>query len=114
MCKRSESCLLLSAHTIPHRATLHEDNRMMTVFPRNRCRQAGDVSRLCPARHKFETSRGQVMAFVNNYMTIRSDTVMNCTFANEALNESDIQLSTKPFPSSSELADSTRRNLKEC
>ena len=52
--ERPRGRLLSGVDAIPHRAALHEDDRMMAVLARDGGRQAGDEPRLGSAGHLFE------------------------------------------------------------
>jgi hypothetical protein len=66
-----------------NRAALHEDDRVVTVFPNRRCSQAENVSGLGLLQHLLERERGHVVAFVNNDMAVVSDQVPDLTFCVE-------------------------------
>src|SRR5882724_4901693 len=75
----------LRVHAVTHRATLHEDNRMVSILASHRRRQPQHVTRLGSARHQFEACRGQMMAFIDNEMTVTRDQIRHLSLANETL-----------------------------
>lgn len=58
--------LLPGIDTMTNRAALHENDRMMAVFPHHRGRQTEHVLRLDFARDGFEAHGRQVMALIDD------------------------------------------------
>jgi len=75
---------------VSHRATLHENNGMVAVLARDGSRQSEDEMRLAPPRHHFETDSGQMVAFVNNYLAVVADKIIDVNLADEALDERNV------------------------
>src|SRR6267378_2299741 len=98
MDERPQPCLLLRVDTVTHRPALHKNDRVMTVFSGNRSREPGDVSRLGSACDQLKVPGGQVVAFINNQVSVRPHAVVNDALAYQALHEGDIDLSRKRFP----------------
>jgi hypothetical protein len=68
-------CLLAITHTIPHWTTLHEDDRMVSIFPHNRGRQAGYVPGFALPDNLLKADGGDVVALIYNQMAIPFDEV---------------------------------------
>ena len=83
--------LRLRVDAMPHRTALHEDDRMMAVLPRDGRRQAEDESRLRAADDLLEAVRRQMVAFVDDHMTVVADAIVDDTFADQALNDGNIE-----------------------
>ncbi len=66
-------CLNARIDPMADRATLHEDDRMMSVFTDNGRGQTHDVPRFRPPSDKLEACRGQVMAFIDDQMAVVGD-----------------------------------------
>ena len=67
----------------PHRAALHEDNRVVAVLTGDRRRQAEDVFRLAAPRHRLEADRRQMVAFVDDQLAIFADDVIDLALAGQ-------------------------------
>ena len=89
---------------MPNWTALHEDDRMVAVLSCDRCRQSHDESCLGLACHLLETVRRQVMALVDDDMTVLGYAVSHDALANETLDNADVNLSSR---STSPTADST-------
>ena len=76
-----------------NRTALHEDDRMVAVLACDGCRQANDESGFGLACHLLETVRRQVMALVDDHMAVLGDAVIDYAFADETLNDADVNLS---------------------
>jgi hypothetical protein len=105
--------LLFRIDAIPHRAALHEDDRVMTVFARKCGGQAGNEPRFSPARDQFKAPSGQVMAFINHKMTVISDPIIDCAFVDQALHQGHIQHSSELFSPASKASDGLGRNAEK-
>ena len=113
MRERSRRRLLLRVHAMTHRAALHEDDGVMAVFAGDGGRQAGDELRLRAAGHQFKTARGQVVTFIHYKMPVVADAVIHHPFADETLQQRDIQC-TGEFPASAtQSPDGLRRHVQE-
>src|SRR5216684_5533502 len=74
-------------HAIAYRAALHEDDRLVTVLPRDRRGQTSDESSLCAADDLFKAVSRQVVAFIDDHLPIVTNAVIDDTIADEALND---------------------------
>ena len=91
---------------MPHRTALHEDDRMMAVLARDRCRQSRDESRFGPPDDLFEAVRRQMVALIDDHMAVLGDAIVDDTLPDQALNDADIE---QPGRSASAAADATDR-----
>jgi hypothetical protein len=58
---------------VAHRTALHEDDGMVAILARDRCRQTKNMPGLGATGGKFEADGRQVMALVDDDVTIRPD-----------------------------------------
>jgi hypothetical protein len=89
-----------------NRPALHEDDRMVTILACDGGRQAKDESGLGLTHHRLETVRRQMVAFVDDHLAVIGDEVSDYVFADETLNDGDVNPSSR---STSASADSTDR-----
>ena len=75
---------------ISYRSALHEDDRVMPVFARDRCREPKHKASLRSARHSFEGRSGDVVAFINDQVPITGYRIRDFTFPYEALDQRDV------------------------
>ena len=78
---------------VPDRPALHEDDRMMAILAADGRGQACDIPGLRPADDLLEALSGQVVAFVNDDMSIVSDDVIHDVLPYQALDDRHIQQS---------------------
>ena len=90
MFKRSGRRLHPGVHTVPDRAALHEDDRMVAILARHCRRESEYESRLGLARDLLEAVGRQMMALVDNQVTVVGHTVVDDPLLNKALNYRDI------------------------
>ena len=74
-----------------NRPALHEDDRMVAVLAGDGRGQARDELRLCPADDLLETLSGQVVAFVNDEMSVVSHQVTHHVLSHQALDDRHVQ-----------------------
>src|SRR5262245_53317174 len=91
MFKGPQRRLTFRVDTMPDRTALHEDNRLVAVLPRDGRRQAEDESRLGAPGDLLEAMRREVVAFVDDQMTVIADTVVDHAFADQTLNHCDAE-----------------------
>jgi hypothetical protein len=72
------------------KAALHEDDGMMPVLSGDGCRQTNDVSCLRPPGDKFKARCRQMVAFVDNKMSVTGKDIGNLSIAHQALDECHI------------------------
>src|SRR5262245_22912451 len=75
---------------VSHGATLHEDDRMMSIFSCYSGGEPEDVAGLRPSRHQFEACGGQVMALVYNQLSIARNEVRHLALAHQALDQRNV------------------------
>ena len=90
---------------VTNRPALHEDDRMMAILAADGRGQARDIPGLRPADDLLEALGGQVMAFVNNQMSIVSDDVIHDVLSYQALDDRHIQQSGRLPSSAADPAD---------
>ena len=82
--------LLFGIHAMADRAALHEDDRVMAVFPRDGSGQPEHEAGLRAAGDEFETVGGEVMAFIDDQVPVVRHAVIDGTLADQALDQRDI------------------------
>ena len=95
-------------------AALHEDDRMVAIFARHRRGQPEDISRLCPPGHELETRRREMVALVNDKMTVVRHQVGYFASTHEALDQRDINDARRLAASAADDADVLRIDIEEC
>ncbi len=105
--------LLLCVNAMTDLAALHEDDRVVAIFPRHRRRKAEHVSSPCLPRDGFETHGGQVMAFVDDYMPIVGDQIRDGTLPHQALHEGDIDIPGQLLLPAMDDAELVRRDIQK-
>src|SRR5208283_1007520 len=78
---------------VTNRPALHEDDRMLAILAADGRGQACDIPGLRPADDLLEALSGQVVAFVNNEMSIVSNDVIHDVLSYQALDDRHIQQS---------------------
>ena len=111
--KRTCGRLCPGIDPMTNRPALHEDDRMVAIFAGDRRGQARDELRLCPADDLLETLSGQVVAFVNNQMSIICHQVTYHVLANQALDDRDVQRPCRLLSSAADSADGFGRQPPE-
>ncbi len=81
------SCLRAGIDPVSHRAALHENDWMVSVFSCYRCGEPEDVASLRAARHHFERRGRDMVALVDNEMTVSGNEIGHLAFTHEALNQ---------------------------
>jgi hypothetical protein len=92
---------------MPNRAALHEDNRMVAILSRDSGGEAKNELRLRTSDNLFEAMRGEMMAFVNDQMSILRNTIVDDALSDQTLDHSDINSSCRLAVASSDPADVT-------
>ena len=105
--------LLLGIDAMTDRAALHEDDRVVAILPRHRCRQAKDISGLGLPRDGFEAHGGQVMAFIDDDMPVIGDQIGDDALSNQALHEGDIDVPGRLLLPAMDNAELVRRDVQE-
>ena len=91
MVREGPGCRLASGiDAIPDRTALHEDNRMVTVLACHGRGQAGDKLGLRSPCHELKAAGREMVAFIDNEIPISPDLVVHHAFANQALDQRDI------------------------
>lgn len=99
---------------MPNRATLHEDDWMVTIFAGHRRGQSEDIARFRPADHKLKARRRKMMALIDNQMTLVRYHVGYFTSAHEALDQCDINDTSRLAASAADNADILRIDIEKC
>lgn len=76
---------------MPHRSTLHEDDRMVTVLARHGRGESQHESSLCLAGDPLEAVRREMVTLVHNQVPVVRYPVINDTSPNEALHHGDVE-----------------------
>lgn len=104
--------LCLGGRPVPDGATLHEDDRMVTVAARNGRRQPEHIPGLGTARDALEAHGGNVVALVDHQMPVVVDDVVHFPVAYQALYHSDIDKATRLAPATADLPDRRCRKIQ--
>ena len=78
---------------------------MVAVLACDCCRQSDDESGLGLACHPLETVRRQVMALVDDDMTVLGDAVSHDALPNETLDNADVNVSSRSTSATSDSTD---------
>lgn len=81
--ERPHGRLRLGVYAKAPRATLHDDDRVVAVLPRDRRRQPDDESGCRTTRHLFKAVGGEMVALVDNQMAVIADAVVDDALADE-------------------------------
>ncbi|ESW78996.1 hypothetical protein X772_28260 [Mesorhizobium sp. LSJC280B00] len=92
-------------NAMPNRAALHEDDRMMTIFAGHRRGQSEDIARFRPAGHMLETRRRKMVALIDDQMTVVRYQVGYFAWAQEALDQRDVNDASRLAASAANNAD---------
>lgn len=111
--KRAGGSLLSGIHAVSDRATLHEDDGMVTILAIHRGGEAGDKSGLCPARNLLKALSRKVMALVYNEMAIVSNQIVNNALAHQTLEQGNIQHAGRFPATAADSADALGRHAKK-
>jgi len=96
---------LTSADRKPDRTTLHEDNRVMPVFPSRRGGEPDNVVRFHLAHHLFKAERAQMVAFIDNDVAVLGNEILNLAVPLETLKQGHVDLSRPNVAAARDLAD---------
>ena len=95
----------LGAHAEPHGATLHVNDRMVSVFPGRRGGQTDNIFGLHLPHHLFEGESGYVVAFVDDHLTVLSYEVLHLVFSVQTLDDGDIYAARPVHFSTADMPD---------
>jgi hypothetical protein len=98
---------------MPNWAALHEDDRVVAILSRDSGGEAKNELRLRTPDNLFEAMRGEMMAFVNDQMSIMRNTIIDDALSHEALDYSDINSSCRLAAPASDPADVTAPHVQE-
>jgi hypothetical protein len=113
MLERAPRRLVLRVDGEPDGPALHVDDRLVPVAAVRRGGEACDVPRLHLAHDALEGSRGQVVAFVDDHVTVGRDDVVDGPIAHEALEHGHVEASGgRPLPAT-DLPNRLRRRPEE-
>jgi hypothetical protein len=87
------------------RPALHEDDRMMAVFARERGGKSHHESSLSLPRHLLEAARRQMMAFVDDELTVIGHAVVHHAFAYHALDHRYVDQPGRAAAAATDTAD---------
>jgi len=92
---------------------LHEDDGVVAILPCYGRRQAEHIFRLGGASHGLKADGGQVMAFVNNELSVVSQQVRNLAFPYQALHGRGINETRRSFASTAYDSNTIRLDVEE-
>jgi hypothetical protein len=98
---------------MPNRAALHEDDRVVAVFPRNCRRQSKNKLRFRTPNDLFKAVRRKMMALVDNQMPVLRDAIIDNSLAYETLNHGDVEIPGRLPAATSNLADVSTVDVKK-
>jgi hypothetical protein len=84
---------------------LHEDDWMVAVLPRDSCGQPDDESGLSLSHNLLEAVCRKMMALIDDHLAVITNTVIDDTLSNQALNDRDIKPSCRTASASADPAD---------
>ena len=105
--KRTPHRLRFRVDAMPHRAALHEDDRMMAILPSDRCGQSRDELCFRTPDDLFKAVRRQMVALIDDHMTIVSDAIVNDTLADQTLDDRNIYPARRLAASTTDASDLT-------
>ena len=97
--------LLTGIDGVPNWAALHEDDGMVAVLAGDGGGEAEDEFGLGPADREFETLRREVVAFIDDDVSVVGDEVFDDALADETLDHGDIDLTGEFLTSASKTSD---------
>jgi hypothetical protein len=100
--------------TVADRSTLHENDGMMTILARDRSGQTQDVSRLRTSRHQLKARRREMMALVNDEMTVVRHQIRYFAATHEALDQREIYDSSRLAAPAANGSNILRIDIEEC
>ena len=95
MIERTRRRLRFGIHAVPHRTALHEDDRVMPILPDDSGRKPKDIPCLRPTRDQLEAYSREMMALVNDQVSVVRDQIADFAIADETLNQGDIDPSRR-------------------
>ena len=113
MRERSTSRLLLGVNRVPNRAKLVFQDRMMSIASLRRGGKSRDVTGSHLTHHSLEGYRRNMVALVDEHVTVGCDEVIDITTPRQALDHRDVHRSSHFTPPSSDLSDILRLQIKE-
>ena len=111
--KRAFICLVTIIHPVTHRAALHKNYRLVSIFARHSRRQTSYIFGLGLAHHLFKADRRNVVAFVNNQVTVIANQVTDNPFLAQALDHGYIEISVRFVPTTAKLTNVFRVSYQE-
>ena len=85
---------------MPYRTALHEYDRVVSILASDGRRKAENEAGFTAACHKLEAHGRQMVAFINDEVTIASDKIRHFTLADKALDQCNVY-PTGGFPPAS-------------
>ena len=98
---------------MPHRPALHEDDRMMAVLASDRGGQSQDESRLGPADDLLEAAGREMVALVDDEMTVLRHAILDDALAHQALNDGHVQRTGRFLAAAADAADRLGRQVEK-
>ena len=111
--KRTCGRLCLGIDPMTNRPALHEDDRMVAILAGDGRGQARDELRLRPADDLLEALSGQVVAFVNDEMSIVSHDVTHDVLSHQALDDRHVQRPGRLLSPAADSADELGMTARE-
>ena len=99
---------------MPYRATLHEDDRVMAILPRDRCRQSCNESGFRAPDDLFKAACRQMVALIDDHVSVITDAVVNDPLADQTLDDRNIQRARRLAASAADPSNLTVVDVEKC
>src|SRR4030042_1058793 len=113
MLEWSRGCLFLRTFPKTDGTTLHYDNRVMAILADRGCSETHNVLSLYLFENLFKGKGRDVVAFINNDLTISGHYVFDLSLAIEALHEADVDGTGNPLFAATHLTNVFQLHTQE-
>jgi hypothetical protein len=100
-------------HDVTDGPALHVDDRLVAVTAVRRRRQPGHVPGLHCGEHTLERERREMMALVDDHVTVGGDDVVHVTVTHQTLHRRDAENARRPALSPADATDGLRIDSEE-
>ena len=98
----------------PDRATLHEDDRILAVAPDRRRGEPDHEAAFHPFQDSLEGDGGDVMAFIDDHLSVAVDQLLDVFAPGQALDDRDVDDTTGIALAATDHTDPGGRQFQEC
>ena len=113
MLKRSARRLALSIHPVADGPKLHLGDGLVAIAPLRRGGETDEIARLHLRQNTLEGERRQVVAFIDDDVTVRSNEIVDSFLTDEALHHRHIKLSVRLALTTADLPDVLLVDIEE-